>query len=77
MPPGDALQRGGWSWRWMVGLPALPGTLMAASLAVLPESPRWLVLRGRLEDALDTLHTVLASTAAGAGSSAQVCPASM
>lgn len=32
------------AWRWMVGLPALPGAAMAASLWILPESPRWLVM---------------------------------
>lgn len=47
-------------WRWMVGLPALPGAAMAASLVLLPESPRWLVLRGRLDAALRVLQHVLA-----------------
>jgi hypothetical protein len=31
---------GGGAWRWMVGLPAVPGALMAAAVALLPESPR-------------------------------------
>jgi hypothetical protein len=33
---------------------------MAASLVLLPESPRWLVLRGRLDAALRVLQHVLA-----------------
>jgi hypothetical protein len=44
-----------------VGLPALPGAAMAASLVLLPESPRWLVLRGRLDAALQVLQHVLAA----------------
>jgi MFS family permease len=49
------------AWRWMVGLPAIPGVVMAASLVMLPESPRWLVLRGDLDQALDIIHQVLQS----------------
>ncbi len=28
------------SWRWMVGIPAMPGAVMALALLILPESPR-------------------------------------
>jgi len=28
------------TWRWMVGLPAVPGAAMAAAIVLLPESPR-------------------------------------
>jgi hypothetical protein len=28
------------AWRWMVGAPAAPGAVMAAAVALLPESPR-------------------------------------
>lgn len=34
-------------WRWMFGLAALPGALQLAGLLVLPNSPRWLVAKGR------------------------------
>ena len=38
-------------WRWMMGLGAVPGAILAAGMVVLPESPRWLAGHGRLEDA--------------------------
>ena len=46
------------SWRWMVAMPMFPAVLMLAGSAALPESPRWLVIRGRLRDALDVIHTL-------------------
>ena len=58
-----ALSKAG--WRWMVGLPAIPGAAMALALVLLPESPRWLVMRGRLDEALSTLHMVLGSRKVG------------
>ncbi|GLC66745.1 hypothetical protein PLESTF_000469900 [Pleodorina starrii] len=47
------------SWRAMVGLPALPGMLLAAAPLLLPESPRWLVTRGRLDEALAVIKMVV------------------
>src|SRR3954471_8472794 len=43
-------------WRWMLGLGAIPGAILAVGMLVLPESPRWLVKRGRDDEA----HEVLA-----------------
>ena len=40
------------SWRWMVGLPAILGAILCCSYFVLPESPRWLVTQGKLDEAL-------------------------
>lgn len=44
------------SWRWMLGIIALPGALFLLGVLGLPESPRWLVLRGRHNDANAVLH---------------------
>jgi MFS transporter, SP family, galactose:H+ symporter len=44
------------SWRWMLGVIAIPGALFLAGVFVLPESPRWLVMRGRKPEALAVLN---------------------
>jgi MFS transporter, SP family, galactose:H+ symporter len=49
------------SWRWMVGLGAVPGIILGVGMAALPESPRWLMKQARRAEA----RTILASVRAG------------
>ncbi len=44
------------SWRWMLGVIAIPGALFLLGVLTLPESPRWLMMRGRVEQAREVLH---------------------
>lgn len=70
------LMFGPYNWRWMLGLETLPAVLYFFSLFAVPESPRWLVMKGRdaeglaimtrasgAEDARKDLVTVKASLA--------------
>lgn len=45
-------------WRWMLGVEAVPAVLYLIVLRWVPESPRWLLLRGRDSAALDTLTRI-------------------
>jgi len=44
------------NWRWMLGVIAVPGILFLFGVFLLPESPRWLMMRGRRDDALEVLR---------------------
>ena len=46
-------------WRWMFALGGLPGILLFLGFIFLPASPRWLVMRGRHEEASKVLHQTL------------------
>ena len=49
------------AWRWMVGLPIIPGLIFALAPCVLVESPRWLVSVGDMDGALAALHRIRAA----------------
>ncbi|PSC70824.1 inositol transporter 2 isoform B [Micractinium conductrix] len=55
------------NWRWMVGAPVVPALVLSLALCLLPESPRWLVIRGKLDEALAVIHRVYTSKALPAG----------
>ena len=38
-------------WRWMLGVVAVPAAVFFVLLLVIPESPRWLVAKGRFDEA--------------------------
>ncbi|KAF2304858.1 hypothetical protein GH714_039187 [Hevea brasiliensis] len=46
---------GNMNWRLMLGLAALPAIIVAFCVLVMPESPRWLVMKGRFGDAKQVL----------------------
>ena len=62
----QALHLGEWSWRWMLGVEALPALFYLVVLLAVPESPRWLVMHGRDDDARRVLDRVSDSAQAEA-----------
>ncbi|MCP1269376.1 sugar porter family MFS transporter [Acetobacter cerevisiae] len=42
-------------WRWMFGVIAIPGVLFVIGVLFLPYSPRWLMMKGRRQEALAVL----------------------
>jgi sugar porter (SP) family MFS transporter len=39
------------AWRWMLGIEAIPAAIWFIFLFTIPESPRWLVMRSRMDEA--------------------------
>ncbi|MDX2428842.1 MAG: sugar porter family MFS transporter [Xanthomonadales bacterium] len=54
----QSLRIGDWTWRWMLGVEAIPAIVYFFALFLVPESPRWLVMRGKAEEALQILTRV-------------------
>jgi sugar porter (SP) family MFS transporter len=56
-------QDGETAWRWMLGVQALPSLLFLILLQLVPESPRWLILKkGKIDEAMAVLKIVLPDT---------------
>lgn len=45
-------------WRWMLGLEMLPAIIYFGALFFVPESPRWLIMKGREAESLQILTRV-------------------
>lgn len=49
---------GSGSWRWMLGLAAIPAALVTVMLLRMPDTARWYMLKGRVDEARETLRQV-------------------
>ncbi|MEL6631426.1 MAG: sugar porter family MFS transporter [Bacteroidota bacterium] len=47
-----------YAWRWMLGLESIPAIIYFFALFLVPNSPRWLMLQARFEDALSVLRRI-------------------
>jgi MFS family permease len=52
------LEAAGLSWRWMLGVEAVPAALYLLLLLFVPRSPRWLASRGLTDDARSVLERI-------------------
>ncbi len=43
-------------WRWKLGISAVPALLFLLMVFTIPESPRWLIKRGRIDEGRDVLR---------------------
>lgn len=51
------------AWRWMLGLGGVPGVILATSMLLLPETPRWLAGHGHIDKARAALLRLRGSEA--------------
>lgn len=50
------------NWRWMFGMGVIPSILLFLGMAWMPRSPRWLMLKGRKDEARKVLQYLLGKT---------------
>lgn len=55
---GAAFENMHGGWRWMVGLGAVPAALQLIFLFILPESPRVMIVRGKLQEAENVMRKI-------------------
>ncbi|MEM9935583.1 MAG: sugar porter family MFS transporter [Bacteroidota bacterium] len=48
-----------YNWRWMLGLESLPAILYFVGMFFVPESPRWQIMKGQEDKALETIEKVV------------------
>ncbi|ROW06461.1 hypothetical protein VMCG_04389 [Cytospora schulzeri] len=60
----------GTGWRWMVGLGAAPAAVQVVFVLGMPETPRWLVKAGRVDEARAVVRRVEGGAAAGGAAAA-------
>ncbi len=48
-----------YTWRWMLGSEIIPALIWLALLYMIPRSPSWLVLKGRIEEAKNSLRKII------------------
>ena len=62
VPPNASAQdvllswNGQWGWRWMFAVTAVPSLLFLIATLFVPESPRWLAIKGRSREAFEVLN---------------------
>ena len=47
-------------WRWMLGLAAIPGAVLAVGMLTVPRTPRWLAMKHRDDEAREVLEPLRA-----------------
>ena len=60
------------AWRWMLGIIAIPGVLFLLGVMFLPDSPRWLMMRGRRDEAIEVLQRLRGDSAVVAREAADI-----
>ncbi|MET3653598.1 sugar porter family MFS transporter [Dyella japonica] len=60
------------AWRWMLGIIAIPGALFLFGVMFLPDSPRWLMMRGRRDEAIEVLQRLRGDSAVVAREAADI-----